>query len=74
MDNLSDTHHRLRIAFRSAVQNRRNGQFLVTGLSWQEDNPDELESSIATIKGKFIVGTGDTEGSMRDFMQLQLVK
>jgi len=48
-------------------------KLVITGLTWQEDNPEEIESITATITGKYIVGSGDTEGSLRDFLRLQLV-
>ncbi len=49
-------------------------KIIVTGLTWADKHEEELESISASITGKYIVGTGHTEGTMREFMHLQLVR
>lgn len=50
-------------------------KMVITDLTWQEDAVgEEIKSISGTVTGKYIVDSGHTEGSMRDFMQLQLVQ
>jgi hypothetical protein len=46
---------------------------VITGYATVDDSGDDLESVTATVMGSYLVGTGETEGLLRDVMLLQLV-
>ncbi len=47
---------------------------VLEGESWRDKKQEEYDSVTARLVSKYIPGTGETEGPMRDFMRLQLVE
>ncbi len=49
-------------------------EIVITDLTWADAEKTDIKSISCTTYAKHIVGSGYTEGTMRDFMELSLVQ